>query len=44
MKSSEIFDGLLTNLKIDNRSAIKRRTAIVKALNKEFRGVDKSTR
>lgn len=44
MKSSEIFDGLLTNLKIDNRSAIiKRRTEIVKALNKEFRGVDKST-
>ncbi|ANZ39634.1 nucleotidyltransferase [Lentzea guizhouensis] len=45
MKSSEIFEGLLKNLKIDNRSAIiNRRTEIVKALNKEFRGVDKSTR
>lgn len=44
VETSEIFDGLLDNLKIDNRSEItSRRSEIVKALNKEFRGLEKST-
>ncbi|GAA1676193.1 nucleotidyltransferase [Glycomyces endophyticus] len=41
METSEIFDGLLENLKVDNSKAIAdRRDEIVKALNKEFRSAD----
>lgn len=44
MNTSEIFDGLLSNLKVDNNTSIAaRRDEIVKALNKEFRGLDGST-
>ncbi|SON61730.1 hypothetical protein MSIMFI_03248 [Mycobacterium simulans] len=44
MKTSEIFDGLLTNLKVDNNDTIAaRRDEITKVLNKEFRDLDGST-
>ncbi|MEV0799807.1 nucleotidyltransferase [Kribbella sp. NPDC050281] len=44
MKVSEIFDGMLDNLKVDNRPAIaRRRDEIAKALNKEFRSLVGST-
>jgi len=44
MKTSEIFDGLLTNLKIDNDDAFtSRRDEITKVLNKAFRGLDSAT-
>lgn len=44
MKTSEIFDGLLANLKVGERvGAIRsRRDEITKALNKSFRGLDGS--
>jgi len=43
MKTSEIFDGLLTNLQVDNVGAIgARRDEIAKVLNKEFRSLDSS--
>jgi len=43
MKTSEIFDGLLANLKVDNSETIAmRRDEITKVLNKEFRGLDGS--
>jgi tRNA nucleotidyltransferase (CCA-adding enzyme) len=45
MKTSEIFGGLLTNLKVDNGETIAaRRDEIAKALNKEFRGLEGSTK
>lgn len=45
MKVSEVFDGLLANLKVDNRTAIAaRRDEIAKSLNKEFRVLTGSTR
>jgi hypothetical protein len=45
VKVSEIFDGLLENLKVDNRPTIAaRRDEIAKALNKDFRAVDGSTK
>ena len=44
MEVSELFDGLLENLKVDNRTAITgRRDEIAKSLNKEFRSLDGST-
>src|SRR5690606_11659933 len=44
MEVSELFDGLLENLKVDNRTAIAgRRDEIAKSLNKEFRSLDGST-
>jgi hypothetical protein len=44
MKTSDIFDGLLTNLKVDNNTVIAaRRDEIAKTLNKEFRTLEKST-
>lgn len=44
MNTSEIFDGLLANLKVDNNETIAaRRDEIVKVLNKEFRGLGGST-
>lgn len=44
MNTSEIFQGLLDNLKVDNNSDIAaRRDEITKVLNKEFRGLDGST-
>lgn len=44
MKVGEIFDGLLTNLKVDNKETIAtRRDEIAKALNNEFRGLQGST-
>jgi hypothetical protein len=44
VKVSEIFDGLLENIQLDNRTAIaSRRDEIAKALNKEFRSLDSST-
>ncbi len=44
MKTSEIFDGLLTNLKLDNDDALtSRRDEIAKVLNKEFRGLVDAT-
>ncbi len=44
MEVSELFDGLLENLKVDNRPAIAgRRDEIAKSLNKEFRSLDGST-
>lgn len=44
MKTSDIFDGLLANLKVDNNDTIAaRRDEITKVLNKEFRGLDGST-
>lgn len=44
MQVSDIFDGFLTKLKVDNREAIAtRRDEIAKALNKEFRSLDGST-
>lgn len=43
MKTSEIFDGLLTNLQVDNASIIAaRRDEITKVLNQEFRDLDSS--
>ncbi|MEX5258468.1 nucleotide-binding domain-containing protein [Kocuria arenosa] len=45
MDTSELFDGLLENLKVDNRTAIaSRRDEIAKSLNKEFRSLDGSTK
>lgn len=45
MEVSEIFDGLLANLKVDNRETIaSRRDEIAKALNKEFRAIEGSTK
>lgn len=45
MNTSEIFQGLLDNLKVDNNSDISgRRDEITKALNKDFRGLDGSTK
>ncbi len=42
---NEIFDGLLVNLKVDNRAAIAgRRDEIAKSLNREFRSLDGSTK
>ena len=44
MRVSELFDGLLDNLKVDNRPVIaSRRDEITKSLNKEFRSLDSST-
>lgn len=44
VKVGEIFDGLLVNLKVDNRETIaSRRDEIAKSLNKEFRSVEGST-
>lgn len=44
MQTSEIFDGLLTNLKIDNAGTLTaRRDEITKILNKEFRSLDSAT-
>jgi hypothetical protein len=41
---SEIFDGLIRNLKVNNSETIAdRRDTITKALNKDFRGIDAST-
>ena len=41
---SEIFDGLITNLKVDNSETIgARRDEITKTLNKEFRELESST-
>lgn len=41
---SEIFDGLITNLKVDNSETIAaRRDEMTKALNREFRGLESST-
>jgi hypothetical protein len=41
---SEIFDGLITNLKVDNSETIAaRRDEMTKTLNKEFRGSESST-
>ncbi|OMC32755.1 nucleotidyltransferase [Mycolicibacterium fortuitum] len=43
MKTSEIFDGLLANLQVDNAGTIgARRDEITKVLNKEFRDLDSS--
>lgn len=43
-QTSEIFEGLLANLKVDNTAAIgERRDAITKSLNKEFRDTLGST-
>jgi hypothetical protein len=43
-QTSEIFEGLLANLKVDNTAAIgERRDGITKSLNKEFRGIAGST-
>lgn len=45
MNVSELFDGLLENLKVDNKTAIaSRRDEIAKSLNKEFRSLDGSTK
>lgn len=44
MKTSDMFDGMLNNLKVDNNTVIAaRRDEIAKALNKEFRSLEKST-
>lgn len=44
MDVSEIFEGLLENLKVDNRATIaSRRDEIAKSLNNEFRSLDGST-
>lgn len=44
MKVSEVFDGILENLKVDNKTAIAaRRDEIAKSLNKEFRALAGST-
>jgi hypothetical protein len=44
IKTSDIFDGLLANLKVDNNTVIgARRDEIAKALNKEFRSLEGST-
>lgn len=44
MEVSELFDGLLDNLKVDNNADIAtRRDEIAKALNKDFRSLDGST-
>lgn len=44
MTASEIFDGLLDNLKVDNSETIaNRRNEIAKTLNREFRGTEGST-
>lgn len=44
MEVSELFDGFLESLKVDNRTAIAgRRDEIAKSLNKEFRSLDGST-
>ena len=43
MKTSEIFEELLTNLQVDNAGTIgARRDEITKVLNKEFRNLDSS--
>jgi len=43
-QASELFEGLLSNLKVDNAAAIAaRRDEITKALNREFRGLESST-
>ncbi|MFQ2879620.1 nucleotide-binding domain-containing protein [Mycobacterium sp. MS3] len=43
MKTSEIFEGLLTNLQVDNAGTIgTRRDEITKVLNNEFRNLDSS--
>jgi hypothetical protein len=43
-QTSDIFDGLIANLKVDNSDTIAaRRDEITKALNKEFRGLESST-
>ncbi|MGB5113104.1 MAG: nucleotidyltransferase [Mycobacterium sp.] len=45
MKTSEIFEGLLGNLVIDNNETIAaRRDEITKVLNQEFRGLDSSSK
>lgn len=44
MEVNELFDGLLENLKVDNRDAIaSRRDEIAKSLNRDFRSLDGST-
>lgn len=44
MEVSELFDGFLDNLKVDNKAAIAtRRDEIAKVLNKEFRSLEGST-
>lgn len=41
---SEIFDGLITNLKVDNSDTIAaRRDEMTKTLNREFRGLESAT-
>ena len=43
-KATEIFEGLIANLKVDNSDTIgARRDEITKALNKEFRSLEGST-
>ena len=43
-QASEIFEGLLSNLKVDNAAEIgARRDEIAKALNREFRGLEGAT-
>jgi hypothetical protein len=43
-QASDIFEGLLANLKVDNADEIgKRRDEITKTLNREFRGLDGAT-
>lgn len=45
MKTSEIFEVLLDNLKVDNKATIAaRRDEITKALNREFRGLESSSK
>jgi len=45
METSEIFNGLLDNLKVDNKTDIAtRRDEIAKALNKDTRSLDGSTK
>jgi hypothetical protein len=45
VKTSEIFEGLLTNLQVDNNEDIAaRRDEILKVLNKDFRGLEGSTK
>lgn len=43
-QTSEIFEGLISNLKVDNNETIVvRRDEVTKKLNKEFRGLEGST-
>lgn len=45
MEVADLFDGLLENLKVNNRTAIaKRRDEITRSLNTEFRSIDDSAR